>query len=38
MKLDELECVWANDATIDSTYLDRESLKTPQLHSKYFKM
>jgi hypothetical protein len=38
MKLDELESLWANDAAIDSTYLDRESLKTPQLHSKYFKM
>ena len=34
MKLDELEKLWLDDATIDSTYLDRESLKTPQLHYK----
>lgn len=38
MKLEDIMCKWDEDAVIDSTELARESLKTPQLHSKYMKM
>lgn len=37
-KLDELLDMWAKDSVIDRTELGDESIKIPQLHSKYFKM
>lgn len=38
MKLEDIMSNWDEDAVIDNTELARESLKTPQLHSKYMKM
>jgi len=38
MLLSEIESLWAEDAKIDETRLDHESLKTSQLHSKYYKI
>ena len=38
MKLEEIQQLWENDSTIDRTELGEESLKIPQLHSKYFKI
>ena len=38
MKLEEIETVWEQDAKIDRTDLDNESLKIPMLHSKYYKI
>lgn len=38
MKLNELHDLWAKDALIDRTELGEESLRIPQLHSKYFKL
>lgn len=38
MKLDEIQLMWERDAQIDRTELGEESLRIPQLHSKYFKV
>ncbi len=38
MKLDEIQIMWERDAQIDRTELGEESLRIPQLHSKYFKV
>jgi len=38
MKLEEIQQLWESDSTIDRTELGEESLKIPQLHSKYFKI
>ncbi len=38
MKLDDIMDLWEQDANIDETQLSLESLKTPKLHHKYFKM
>lgn len=37
MKTDELIQEWEKDCVIDSTELGKESLRIPQLHSKYLK-
>lgn len=36
MKLDEIQTMWKNDSVIDRAELGDESLRIPQLHSKYF--
>lgn len=38
MKLEEIQNHWAKDSVIDRTELGDESIKIPQLHSKYFKI
>lgn len=38
MKLEEIQTMWSNDSKIDRTELGEESLRVPQLHSKYFKI
>lgn len=38
MKLEEISQEWINDSKIDTTELDIESIKIPQLHSKYLKI
>lgn len=38
MKLEEIQQLWDQDSNIDRTELGEESLKIPQLHSKYFKI
>lgn len=38
MKLEEIEALWEQDSKIDRTDLDNESLKIPNLHSKYYKI
>ena len=38
MKLDEIQLMWDRDAQIDRTELGEESLRIPQIHSKYFKI
>lgn len=38
MRLDDIEKMWAQDALIDKTDLATESLITPKLHSKYYKL
>lgn len=38
MKLEEIYSEWDKDSKIDKTELGDESLKLPQLHSKYFKI
>ena len=38
MGLDEIMEMWAKDSEIDRTELGEESLRIPQLHSKYYKM
>ena len=38
MKLEEIEALWEQDAKVDRTDLDNESLKIPMLHSKYYKI
>lgn len=38
MKLDEIQKLWSDDSNIDRTELGEESLRIPQLHSKYFKL
>lgn len=38
MKLEEIHDLWAVDSNIDRSELGEESLKIPQLHSKYFKL
>lgn len=36
MKLDEIQQLWENDCKIDRTELGEESLRIPQLHSRYY--
>ena len=36
MNLDEIQEMWQRDAVIDPDNLHDESLKIPQLHSKYY--
>lgn len=38
MKLEEIQEHWERDSCIDRTELGEESLRIPQLHSKYYKM
>jgi hypothetical protein len=38
MKLEDILTEWEKDSKIDNTELADESLKIPQLHSKYYKM
>jgi len=38
MNLDEIENMWSNDSYIDPDNLHLESIKIPNLHSKYFKI
>lgn len=38
MKLEEIQEHWERDSCIDRSELGEESLRIPQLHSKYFKM
>ena len=38
MTLEEIFRHWEDDSKINESALDRESLKIPQLHSKYFKI
>ena len=38
MKLDEIQTMWVSDSQIDRTELGEESLKIPQLHSKYYNL
>lgn len=38
MRLEEIQEHWDKDSCIDRTELGEESLRIPQLHSKYFKM
>lgn len=38
MKLDDIIELWETDSKLDRTELGEESLKIPQLHSKYFKI
>jgi len=38
MKLEEIQQHWERDACIDRTELGEESLRIPQLHSKYYQM
>lgn len=38
MKLDEIQTEWEKDSVLDRSELGEESLRIPQLHSKYYKM
>ncbi len=38
MRLDEIHSMWAEDSVVDDVDLDRESGKTPKLHSKYLRI
>ena len=38
MGLDEIMEMWSKDSEIDRTELGEESLRIPQLHSKYYKL
>ena len=38
MNLDELKAEWAKDSIIKENDLNREALRTPQLHSKYLEL
>jgi len=38
MKLEEIQTMWASDSQIDRTELGEESLRIPQLHSKYYNL
>lgn len=38
MKLEDIQDQWEKDCIFDRTELGEESLKIPQLHSKYFKL
>lgn len=38
MKLDEIQKLWERDSCIDRTELGEESLRIPQLHSKYYQI
>lgn len=37
MTLEELHDIWDADCKIDSDHLDRESIRTPNLHAKYLR-
>jgi len=38
MNIDELYETWQSDCTVDDDHLDRESIKTPNLHAKYLRI
>ena len=38
MDIEEIHKMWSEDSKIDDLELDKESLKIPQLHSKYMKV
>ena len=38
MKIEEIQNLWEKDSCIDRTELGEESLRIPQLHSKYYKI
>jgi hypothetical protein len=38
MDIEEIEEMWAEDSKIDDTNIANESIKIPQLHSKYYKL
>lgn len=38
MDIEEIEKMWAADSKIDETNIGGESIKIPQLHSKYYKL
>ena len=38
MTLDELMTMWEQDSDIDDNHLDKESIKTAKLHSKYVRL
>lgn len=38
MNIDELNLLWETDCVIDEDHLDRESVTTAKLHSKYLRM
>jgi hypothetical protein len=38
VKLEDIQTAWKEDSNIDRTELGEESLRIPQLHSKYFNM
>lgn len=38
MKLEDIQNAWERDSNIDRSELGEESLRIPQLHSKYFKI
>lgn len=38
MNFDDIKLMWEKDSKIDDTELDTESLKIPQLHSKYLNL
>jgi hypothetical protein len=38
MTLDEIQDMWERDSQLDRTELGEESLRIPQLHSKYYKL
>lgn len=38
MKLEEIQETWSRDSQIDRTELGEESLRIPQLHSKYYNL
>lgn len=38
MNFDEIKLMWERDSKIDDVELDKESLKIPQLHSKYLNL
>ena len=38
MTLDEILDMWENDSSIDEDHLDKESISTAKLHSKYVRM
>lgn len=38
MNIDELNLLWETDCAIDEDHLDRESVTTAKLHSKYLRM
>ena len=38
MKLEDIQSMWVNDSQIDRTELGEESLRIPQLHSKYYNL
>lgn len=38
MRLDELQAIWEKDCKVDQSELGSESLRTPELHNKYYKL
>ena len=38
MKLEEIHELWSKDSEIDYTSIDREAVKTPKLHNKYYQI